>query len=341
MANFAAFIPAKLAPLEIREVEKYIPGQGEILIKNTIIAFNPIEYKMARIGFIPLEYPSILGLSYGGIVESVGNGVTKFKIGDKVAATRNLSIPGNKYGSFQRYVVALETMTAKLPENANIEAAVNVILNLETVIGILTNTLGLDHPNLDKPITSKGKKLLIYGGSSSVGSLCIQYASQAGYTVISTSSPRNNAFVSTLGATKIIDHTQDQSAIVSALIEEGSYDFIVDTISIPSTINITAAVLSAQGGGTLHTLIPPIGPETIPDNVERSFKPYGLQLGPEHSEINKWFFESYLPQGIATGKIIPLPQDKVKGGLNGIEEALTKMQNGVSCVKVVADPWEE
>jgi len=341
MSNLAAFIPSKMAPLEIRKVEKYTPGSGEILIKNNIIAFNPVEYKMARFGVFPLEYPSILGLSYGGIVESVGDDVTKFKIGDKVVATRNLGVPGNKYGSFQRYVVALETMVSKLPEDANVEAAANVILNLETVVGILTHTLGLDHPNLDKPVTSKGKKLLIYGGSSSVGSLCIQYASQAGYTVISTSSPRNKSFVSTLGATKIIDHTQDQSSIISTLIEEGPYDFVVDTISIPSTINITSAVLSAQGGGTLHTLIPPIGPETIPNNVERSFKTYGLQLGPEYSEINKWFFESYLPQGIATGKIIPLPQDKVKGGLNGIEEALTKMQKGVSGVKVVADPWEE
>lgn len=50
--------------------------------------------------------------------------------------------------------------------------------------------------------------------------------------------------------------------------------------------------------------------------------------------------DTYLPQGISGGAIIPLPIEKVGGGLRGVNEALDRLQKGVSGVRLVADPWE-
>jgi NADPH:quinone reductase-like Zn-dependent oxidoreductase len=84
--NLAAVIPTAKAPLEVREVETYLPKANEILIKNTIIAFNPVESKIAKLAIFPLEYPAILGYSYGGVVEALGSKITNFKVGDKLSS---------------------------------------------------------------------------------------------------------------------------------------------------------------------------------------------------------------------------------------------------------------
>jgi NADPH:quinone reductase-like Zn-dependent oxidoreductase len=95
MTNQAAFIPAAKAPLEVQDVEKYKPGPHEILIKNEVIALNPIDYKIARLAIFPMEYPAIIGSSFGGTVEAVGSGVKDFKVGDRIAAAKKSTSKGS------------------------------------------------------------------------------------------------------------------------------------------------------------------------------------------------------------------------------------------------------
>jgi NADPH:quinone reductase-like Zn-dependent oxidoreductase len=339
--NLAALIPSEKTALEIRQVEAYTPKANEILVKNTIIAFNPVESKIAKLAIFPLQYPAVIGFSYGGSVEAIGSQIVDFKVGDKVAVMRESASQGNQFGAFQRFVIATASSAIKLPENVNVDDATSVILNLSTVLGALSLVGGLDKPSVDDIPSKNGKKVLIYGGSSSIGSLAIQYARTAGYSVVSTSSPRNMPFVSTLGAMQIIDHTLSKDDLISALKTEGPYNTVLDSISKPETVSIVAAVLGAQGGGKLLAVLPPLGPEIIPENVERIMQPYGhLQEYPKHAEDNAWF-KQYLPRGIAAGKVIPIPLQKIKGGLKGINEALDLLHTGTSGVKLVVDPWED
>ncbi|KAF2667819.1 alcohol dehydrogenase GroES-like domain-containing protein [Microthyrium microscopicum] len=336
MSNRAAIIHTPKAPLVIEEVEKYTPGPQELLIKNTSIAFNPIEWKVARLAILPIEYPAILGFSFGGTVEAIGSDVTNFHVGERVATSG--SGPGNKYGAYQLYALSKAESTIKLPDNVSMDAASSVMINFKTVAAILTATAGLDSPKLEQ-VPAKGKKVLIYGGTSSVGSLAIQYATQAGYTVISTTSPKHEAFVSTLGAAKLIDHTQTEDALREALIAEGPYQLVVDTISLGRTVYITADVLKAQGGGTLYTLQPPFGPETLPEGVTRHFAPYTSILAePEHKSLLEYLANDYLPKALAEDKLKPIPIEKVNGGLAGVDAALTKGFGGLSGVKMVLNP---
>lgn len=337
--NLAAVIPSAKVPLDVRKVDSYKPGSREILVKNTAIAINPVEWKVAKLAIFPIQYPAILGSSFGGIVEAVGPGVTRFKVGDHVAVKK--SSTGNQYGAYQQYALAVEDTAVKLSEDVTVEAAASVIANIATVVGALTARGGLDKASLGR-VSAKGKKILVYGGSSNLGSLAIQYATSAGYTVVSTSSPQNNAFVSTLGAAKIVDHTLPQEEVVSALKTEGPYEFAFDAVSLSPTISTVAAVLAAQGGGKLYAVLPPQAPETLPKNVETIMDSYSAVLEkPEQVELRKWLYETYLPQGLASGKIVPSRLEKSKGGLKGLNDALDRLSKGVSGIKLIANPFED
>lgn len=341
MANLAAVIAEAKAPLEIQEVETYEPGPHELLVRNEIIAFHPVEYKIAKLAIFPLQYPAILGSFFGGTVEAVGPQVTRFKVGDKVAAAKKFGAVGNQYGAYQRYVIAWDSMASKVPEGTDLTILASLTGNLGSVIGLFSGNARFDKPSLNGFASAKHKKVLIYGGSSSFGSLSVQYVSQAGYSVVTTSSPTHKEFVSKLGAVKVVDHTQEQGALVESLVSEGPYNLIVDCISLPNTIAITASVVAAQGGEKLYAVLPAFGPETLPQGVTRIFASWSAVLSEEkNADILAWAFNTYLPEGIANGKIIPLPTEKVSGGLKGVNDALNRLQQGVSGVKLVADPWE-
>jgi NADPH:quinone reductase-like Zn-dependent oxidoreductase len=215
---------------------------------------------------------------------------------------------GNESGAFQQCVIAQSIGASKLPKNMDLNVAVSLIGNLSTVVGLFTLSAGLEKPDLKGQAPARNKKVLVYGGTSSFGSLSVQYVKQAGYKVITTTSPKHESFVSKLGAVKVINHTQGQETVVKALIAEGPYDLVVDAISTPSTISVTAAVLSAQGGGEVYALQPPFGPETLPQGVTRKFALWAVRLGEEKNEgLLKWAFNYYLPLAIAKGELFPLP----------------------------------
>jgi NADPH:quinone reductase-like Zn-dependent oxidoreductase len=349
MANLAAVLTAPKSPIQVRVVDKYTPGPHELLVKVEAIALNPFEAKLANLAMIPIQYPAILGYSFGGTVEDVGPGVTQFKAGDKVAASADHALASggigagaDKYWGFQRYVLVADQCAAMVPEGIDVAVPASLTGNLSTVVGLFTGTAGLDKPDFDAPAPSESKgKVLIYGGSSSVGCLSVQYVTQAGYSVITTSSPRNKALVDKFGATKVVDHTMSPDSLTEELVALGPYDLIVDCISLPSTIPVTAAVLKAQGGSKLYTLTGGQDGEVLPEGISRVFMSWPSALKAEkNAGLLAWAYSTYLTQAVARGKIVALPVQKVAGGLEGINGALDELYKGVSGCKLVVNPWE-
>jgi NADPH:quinone reductase-like Zn-dependent oxidoreductase len=176
--------------LEVKSAPYPTPKANTIVIKNGAIAINPIDCLIQDhpgMVFPHLKLPFVIGSDVAGEVVGVGPGVTRFKIGDRVLGqargvlkTRNVS----SEGAFQAYTVLLPDLTSQIPDSLSFESAAVIPLGLSTAITGLfqDDQLALQLPSVPaKPPT--GKTLLVWGGSTSVGSNAIQLAIAAGYEV--------------------------------------------------------------------------------------------------------------------------------------------------------------
>ncbi|KAH6993594.1 chaperonin 10-like protein [Fusarium venenatum] len=339
MPHLAAQVPAAKAPLEIREIETPQPGPHEILVRNQIIAIQPIDAKIAKVAMLPLSYPTILGSSFAGIVDKVGSKVTGFQVGDKVVGMKTAGAQETKYSAYQEYSISPEVTTTKVSDDDTLDLAVRLVGNLPTLPALFNATLKLERPVPGERPISQAKKILIYGGTSSIGSMAVQYLTQAGYHVVTTFSPKHKDFVSKLGASAIIDHTQESEGLIKELTTAGPYDIVVDTISSGDTVKLNAQVVAAQGGDSVYALQPAFGPETLPAGITRKFEGWSLLLGKEENEeLLKWTFDTYFPKALETSSLVSVPAKKIPGGLGGLNNALDLLFfKGVSSEKVVVD----
>jgi threonine dehydrogenase-like Zn-dependent dehydrogenase len=255
---------------------------------------------------------------------------------------RSLTKTDPSYAAFQKYVLATELTATKIADNTTFEAAAATVLNLATAIAALNVYMHLDRAPVDGPAPRNGKTVLIYGGSSSMGGLAVRYVGDAGYDVVTTSSPANRDFVSSLGAKVIVDHTQSPDVVVKELKSHGPYEAMLDCIGTPPVDALFAQLLAETTEGetkTYFTVLPPMGGVKFPEGVRREFASYSMVLENENRDLGRWFYKEYLPGALANGRIVPSRVEKVKGGLRGVQEALDKSMT-VSGKKVIVDPLE-
>lgn len=82
--NRAAFLDAKDTPLRVADAPMPVAGPGEIVIRNHAIAINPVDWHMQDAGVFVQEWPAILGSDVAGEVFAVGEGVERFRVGERV-----------------------------------------------------------------------------------------------------------------------------------------------------------------------------------------------------------------------------------------------------------------
>lgn len=208
------------------------PGPEEVLIQLSALAINPVDWKVQDTGMFLENYPAILGEDLAGTIISTGSSVTRFQVGDRVLAHSHfLWKKDNKYGGFQEIAVVPEVAVVKIPDGMKESDATVLPLAISTAAAGLyqphsETCLGLDLPSASPK--KSGKTLLVWGGSSSVGTAAIQLAVASGVDVVTTCSKRNFEMVQGLGA-KAFDYADP--SIVGDLVEElkkgefaGAYD---------------------------------------------------------------------------------------------------------------------
>jgi NADPH:quinone reductase-like Zn-dependent oxidoreductase len=194
---------------------------------------------------------------------------------------------------------------------------------------VLTPALSLPYPSLEPP-TSTGKTLVVWGGSSSVGSMATQIATAAGIKVIAVSGAQNLGFSKRCGAAEVFDH-KDASVVEKIVAAIGTSEFagIFDAVSIPETYTPALAILAKLGGGHLACVHPP--PAEVPENVKA-----GMIFAVNDIATPIW--RDYVTPALEAGKIQCLPSPEIVGkGLEHINEALKKSKAGVSATKLVVE----
>jgi NADPH:quinone reductase-like Zn-dependent oxidoreductase len=184
--------------LQVREVEKPIAADNEVLIKVSAISINPAEYKIrSRKDLFQQIYGGqkdvILGWDVSGTIEEMGTDVTGFAVGDEVFGMINFPL---KKGGYAEYVAVNPQAIVRKPAGITHAEAAGATLAALTAYQDL-----MHHAKI-----KKGDRVLIHAASGGVGHYAVQIAKNRGAYVIGTSSGANKEMVLNLGADEHIDY---------------------------------------------------------------------------------------------------------------------------------------
>src|ERR1700685_4180405 len=172
-------------------------ARDEVLVKIKSTAVNHLDLVEASGSLkqiLPIDLPWIPGHEFSGVVEQIGTDVAAYAPGDAVfGATTGM-------GSYAEYVPVQASAIARKPSNLSFEEAASVPVASQTAWeGIFT------HGQLER-----GQTILIHGGAGAVGAYAVQLASHAGATVIATARGDDEAYLNSLGASRVIDYREAQ-----------------------------------------------------------------------------------------------------------------------------------
>ncbi|MEN3975342.1 quinone oxidoreductase [Emcibacter sp. SYSU 3D8] len=155
--------------MELRELALAEPGPGEVVMRNAAIGFNFLD-TYQRAGVYPMKMPARMGNEAAGIVESVGAGVSDFRVGDRVAT---ISAGPGAYA--EKWIVPADTLI-RLPADITFEVAAASLLKGLTAEYLLRRTYEVQ----------PGDTILFHAAAGGVGLIACQWARHLGATVIGT-----------------------------------------------------------------------------------------------------------------------------------------------------------
>ncbi len=175
--------------LQVVEVERPTPLQGEVLVRVKAAGINPSEAGI-REGFLhsiwPATFPSGEGTDFAGIVAELGPGVSQFAVGDEVIGYTAV-FPHNRASHAEYVVVPVDNLTPR-PANVPWEAAGTLYVAGSTAIAAI------------RAVRLKaGDTLVVSNAAGGVGSLVAQVAVAAGAKVIGLSSPAHHPWLKLRG----------------------------------------------------------------------------------------------------------------------------------------------
>ncbi|RZJ71584.1 NADP-dependent oxidoreductase [Flavobacterium sp.] len=204
---------SKSEPLQLTEIARPVLKENEVLIEIHSSSINQLDAKLKSGAFkqlLPYKFPLILGHDFAGTVVSVGQKVSRYKIGDEVFARR----ADFHIGSFAEFIAVNENDLALKPKNVSFEEAASIPLVALTVWQAF----------VEKANLGKNQKVFIQAGSGGVGTIAIQLAKYLGASVATTTSAENFGLVKSLGADIVIDYkTQDFETLLK------DYDLVLNS----------------------------------------------------------------------------------------------------------------
>ena len=218
--------------LELREIDKPVVKDDEVLVRVRAAGLNPADWHYLRghpylvrlmIGLRP-KGTTVLGSDMAGQVEAVGKEVTRFRPGDEVFAEVG-------FGGCAEYVSCSQAKLGLKPSNLTFEQAAVVPM------AAMTALVGMREVGQVQP----GQKVLINGASGGVGTFAVQIAKALGADVTGVCGTRNVDMVRSIGADHVVDYTQEDFTR-----SEQRYDLMLDPVG-NRKISECRRVLTSKG----------------------------------------------------------------------------------------------
>jgi NADPH2:quinone reductase len=187
--------------LKLREVpDPVLEDPQDVFVRVHAAGINPVDYKLRKAGgFYPDRIPLILGCEGAGVVKEVGEGVTKFNVGDEVFFF-NGGMGGDDQGNYAECTVIHEDYLAAKPKSLSMVEAASVPLVWLTAWEAI----------FERYLLQPGETILIHGGAGGVGYIAIQIAKHTGATVFTTISNLEKAkFCRSIGADYCINYQEE------------------------------------------------------------------------------------------------------------------------------------
>jgi NADPH:quinone reductase-like Zn-dependent oxidoreductase len=239
-----AIVHTKFGPpdeLQLKEVEKPIPRDNEVLIKIRATTVTTSDCNVRNYTFVPKSFMffarlmfgfkkpkiSILGIDLAGEIEAVGKDVKLFKVGDQV-----LGSPGTKFGGHAEYCCVPEDGALAIkPADIRWEEAAAISLAGNTALFYIRDLAKIQ----------AGQKILIHGASGAIGTYAVQLARYYGAEVTGVCSAMNVEMVKSIGADKVIDYTKEDFTESNE-----RFDFVFDVVG-KTTFSQSKRILKQKG----------------------------------------------------------------------------------------------
>ncbi len=220
--------------LQLKEVDKPVPNENELLVKVHATSVNRTDCANLRaqpfvmhfvVGFLKPK-KQIGGTEFAGVIESVGSNITAFKVGDRV-----FGFDDQVLSSYAEYLtIDKEKAISKIPPNITFEEAAASIEGAHYAFN-----------GLNKVKLKSGQKTLVNGASGAIGSAFVQLLKEHNVDITAVTETKNLALVKNLGASKVLDFTNSDFTK-----KQDTYDFIFDAVG-KSSFNKCKPILNPGG----------------------------------------------------------------------------------------------
>jgi NADPH:quinone reductase-like Zn-dependent oxidoreductase len=239
-----AIVHTKYGPpdeLQLKEVEKPVPLDNEVLIKIHATTVTTTDCNARNFTFVPKSFMffarimfgfkkpkiNILGIDLAGEIEAVGKNVRLFKVGDQVFGS-----PGTKFGGHAEYCCVPEDGALAIkPADMPWEEAAAISLAGNTALFFIRDLAKIQ----------TGQKILIHGASGAIGTYAVQLARFYGAGVTGVCSATNEEMVRSLGADRVIDYNKEDFSK-----GDERYDFVFNVVG-KTTFSQCKGILKPKG----------------------------------------------------------------------------------------------
>jgi NADPH2:quinone reductase len=204
--------------MKVEDIETPRPAAGQVLVRIHAAGVNPVDtYLRTGIHAHAPKLPYTPGSDGAGVVESIGDGTTKFQAGDRVYTAGTLT------GTYSEFALCSESQLGLLPSNVSFAEGAGIWTPYATSYRAL----------FQKAAAVTGETVLIHGASGGVGIAATQWANNAGLKVIGTaSSVKGKEIVAEQGAAAVFDHNDpDHFGDVFEFADGSGVDIIIEMLA--------------------------------------------------------------------------------------------------------------